>query len=392
MRWWSAGWLGVVLGLAILLMWVPGAWINPSLFQAGLFVLVCVWCCRLVLRPFEVRGSFGLIPLTGAVAWGLIQLATARTVSRWETWNATLGWAGNLAAFWLALQICEDAKVRRALRRGLVAFAFAISLVSVLQYFTAPGKVLWFYLAESPEFGPFESPDRYAAFAELLLPVAVMQAVRGDSMKWFYAGAAATLFAATIAGGSRAGAVLLVAEVVALALLGWGRRRLGRTMAVFAAMACVFTAVVGPATLLHKFAAAHPYAERRAFLESAAAMVRDRPVMGFGLGNFENAYPAYARLDLDAIVNHAHNDWAEWAADGGLPFLVLMLALGLWAIPQAVRSVWGVGVLAVLAHSLVDFPLQSPAIEIWVFTLMGVMAAERRRSERPHPQDIPPTH
>jgi O-antigen ligase len=325
-----------------------------------------------------VRGSFGLIPLAGAAAWGLIQLATGQTVSRWETWNATLGWAANLAGFWLALQICEDAKVRRALLRGLVAFAFAISLISVLQYFTAPDKLLWLYTPGGTEFGPFESPNRYAAFAELLAPVALLQAARGERIKWFYASAAATLFAAVIAGASRAGSALMVAEVLTLGLLGWGQRRLGRMVAVFAAMAFVFTAVVGVETLVRRFAGADPYAGRREFLQSAVAMTKDRPAMGFGLGNFENAYPAYARVDIDQIVNHAHNDWAEWAADGGLPFLLLMVCLAAWVIPKAVRSVWGVGVLAVLAHSTVDFPLQSPAIEIWVFTLIGVLAADRR--------------
>lgn len=383
MRWWSAALLGAILGLAILLMWVPGAWINPSLFLAALFALVCVWCGRLVLRPYPVRGSFGLIPLAGAVAWGLIQLATGQTVSRWETWNATLGWAGNLAGFWLALQICEDAGVRRVLLRGLAAFAFVISLVSMLQYFTAPDKLLWFYSAGGREFGPFESPNRYAAFAELLTPVAVMQAVRGERIKWFYACAAATLFAAVVAGASRAGSVLMVAEVLILGLLGWGRRRLGRVVAVFAALACVSTAVVGVEALMLRLAGTDPYAGRREFLQSAMAMAKDRPAMGFGLGNFENAYPAYARVNISQIVNHAHNDWAEWAADGGVPFLLLMVCLAAWVIPKAVRSVWGVGVLVVLAHSTVDFPLQSPAIEIWVFTLIGVLAAEGRRLERP---------
>jgi O-antigen ligase len=378
--------LGVLLVLAILLMWVAGAWINPSLFQAGLFGLAGVWCGRLAwgLEPADkesgepVRWSFGMIPLAGAVAWGAIQLATGRTVGRWETWNAMLGWAGNLAAFWLALQICEDAKVRRTLLRGMVAFGFAISVVSVLQFFSAPDRVLWFYQEGWPSFGPFENRDRYADFALLLLPVAVMQAVRKDGVKWFYAAAAAAMFSAVIAGASRAGSALVAGEAVTLAMLGWGRRRLNGAVALFAAMACVFTAVVGVGTLVERFGQAdHPYADRRGFLETGRAMVRERPGMGFGLGNWENAYAAYARVNLNMVVNHAHNDWAEWAADGGLPFLGLMLCLGGWVIPKAMRSVWGLGIVAVLAHATVDFPLHSPAIEFWVYTLMGILAAER---------------
>ena len=104
----------------------------------------------------------------------------------------------------------------------------------------------------------------------------------------------------------------------------------------------------------------------------------ERPGMGFGLGNFENSYPAYAKIDLNTNVNHAPNDWAEWAADRDVPFLGLMLCLGGWVIPKGVRSVWGLGIVAVLMHATVDFPLQNPAIEFWVFTLMGILAGESR--------------
>ncbi len=378
-------WLGLMLSLAILLMWVDGQWINPSLFRAGLFSLVCVWCARFVASPYPVRGSFGLVPLAAAVAWGLIQLGTGHTVSRWETWNATLGWAGNLAAFWLALQIGSDTKARQALLRGMIVFAFAISVISVLQFFSSPNKLLWFYVTGSSNFGPFWNRDRYASFAELLLPLAVVQAVRGDGVRWFYAAAAATLFAAVIAGASRAGSALVVAEAVALGIMGWGRRRLdkaglGWSTVVFIGLAFVFTAVVGVETVMDRFGEKDPYAARRAFLESAVAMTRARPGMGFGLGNFENAYPAYARVDMDKIVNRAHNDWAEWAADGGVPFLAIMLCLGSWVLPKAVRSVWGMGVVAVLAQATVDFPLHSPAIEFWVFTLIGTLAAKAERN------------
>jgi len=44
-------------------------------------------------------------------------------------------------------------------------------------------------------------------------------------------------------------------------------------------------------------------------LQSTIAMAREKPWTGFGLGNFENVYPAYALFDDGAIVNHAHNDW-----------------------------------------------------------------------------------
>jgi O-antigen ligase len=384
MRAWSAVCLGVLLALAILLMWVPGAWINPSLFEAGLFLLAGAWCVRFVFRPGddapEMRWSFGMIPLAGIVAWGALQLATGSTVSRWETWTRLLVWAGNLAAFWVAVQIGQDPKVRRTLLRAMVVFGFAISVISMLQYFSAPTKVLWFYQDVFPRFGPFQNRDRYADFALLLLPVAVFQGIQEGDAKWSYTAAAATFFAAVIAGASRAGSALVAGEAVMLAILGWGQRRLNGAVALFSAMALVFTAVVGVGALMDRFGEPDAYGSRRAYLETAMAMVKDRPGMGFGLGNWENAYPAYATVDSDKIINEAHNDWAQWAVEGGLPLLGMMLCLAVWIVPKAIRSVWGIGIVAVLAHAAMDFPFHAPAIEFWFFTLMGILAAEQSKN------------
>jgi hypothetical protein len=33
-------------------------------------------------------------------------------------------------------------------------------------------------------------------------------------------------------------------------------------------------------------------------------------------------------------------------------------------------------VLMVFVHSVVDFPLQDPVLELWLFVLLGVLAAE----------------
>jgi hypothetical protein len=56
-------------------------------------------------------------------------------------------------------------------------------------------------------------------------------------------------------------------------------------------------------------------------------------------------------------------------------------------LPAAVRSVWGIGVVTVFVHALVDYPMQQrPAISAWVFVMMGAAAAcvgdWRRRAGR----------
>jgi O-antigen ligase len=112
---------------------------------------------------------------------------------------------------------------------------------------------------------------------------------------------------------------------------------------------------------------------------SSLQMIRDRPWTGFGLGTWPTAYPRYALYDDGTFVNQAHNDWAQWTVEGGIPFLVLLVILVIPAVPAALHTLWGVGVLSVLAHGFVDYPFQQrPALGACCFVLLGALRARAR--------------
>jgi hypothetical protein len=437
----TADLLALILAVAVLVMFIPRPWINPALFQSGLFLLGGIWAIALVVRPFELRFRLPLIPLAGAVAWGVLQLAAHWTTGRADTRAAVSIWLGNLLAFFLALQVCASARVRRRFLDTLVAFAFVLSVVSVVQYFSQDGKIFWLFPTyDSVVLGPFVNRDQYAAFIEMVLPLALVQALGGGSRALGFRVVSAAMYASVIAGASRAGALLVTAELVLVPLLGHGRkpavalwgsegfiplggpkghwslaicsltgglkptppggagfsprgpkgdvRQVGklrdpegtpsrppRAVSLWL-LAIVFVAVAGWAVLWNRFQDPDPLQGRREMLADTVAMIHARPWAGFGLGTFRTRYPAYASVDFGAVVNHAHNDWAEWAADGGLPFSLLLLSIAIWTIPAAFRTVWGIGIVAVFIHGIVDFPLQKPVLELWLFTLLGALAAE----------------
>src|SRR3972149_6342562 len=143
---WSAVALAVLLYFTILTDAARGRW-ALSLFQGGVFGLAIVWGIRMIFRPYQLRGSVLLIPLGGTALWGLLQIFTNRTVYRFETWNGVLGWTTNFVLFLLALQILGVSEVRRGFREALLYFGFALSVVSVIQFFTSKGMVFWVFLA-----------------------------------------------------------------------------------------------------------------------------------------------------------------------------------------------------------------------------------------------------
>jgi len=101
--------------------------------------------------------------------------------------------------------------------------------------------------------------------------------------------------------------------------------------------------------------------------------------MGFGLGNWPHVYPRYALYDDGLYVTHAHNDWAEWAAEGGVPFLLIMAALAGLTVRSALRSLWGVGILAIWLHCTVEYIFhQRPGLGACFFALLALLAMEMK--------------
>jgi len=108
-------------------------------------------------------------------------------------------------------------------------------------------------------------------------------------------------------------------------------------------LAATFTIAVGWERVWLRLQEKAPYVTRQEFLQAAADMAKNRPLTGYGLGTFPLVYPRYAIIDpsLYLYVNHAHNDWAEFAADGGIPFLLLVLIPFAAVLPAVIRNPWG---------------------------------------------------
>lgn len=154
------------------------------------------------------------------------------------------------------------------------------------------------------------------------------------------------------------------------------------------------------------FAASTSVESRRAVAETAWKATTDFLPLGSGFGSFEDVYRLYEKPEAidPTYVNHAHNDYLELAVEGGIPAVLWIIAfLSWWAVcarnrwTEAVNDPWArtgtIASAAILAHSLVDFPLRTTAISA-VFAvsvaLMAQMLVVRRAKTE---SDIrPPRH
>lgn len=386
----SAALLWLTLACAVFTSWVHARW-PTSVPEAAIFCLLAVWAVAGLTGKIELRFSTAMIPLGLVLVWGAIQIAFGLTVYQWPGKVAILYWACNLATFFIALQVASDRRTRSWFLQALVLFGVILSIIGPLQELYGGGKVLFFFEPAPryiPQFGPFPYRNQYAAFIELLLPIALYRALVDEHRRTLYVLAAAVMYASIIAAGSRMGFFLGTAEMLVVPVLlsisgKLNIRSLRNNALLFGAIFVMLIIAAGPADMLVKFRSPDPYAGRREFSEASLKMVKARPLTGFGLGAWSTAYPGYAVFDDGLLINQAHDDWVQWPAEGGIPMLGLMLWLAAWAVPRALRSGWGAGVVAVFIHSFVDYPFQRVSVSLLMFFMLAALSSVSKTADSP---------
>ncbi len=359
------------LAFASLTVWLRDpVWFRDMIWPRSIFQIVVVTAAgatfarRPQKAPWPVVLSLAL-PLTG-----LIQLAAGATVYAHATLEQTLHWMSLSAVLWLAYARADDARFRPL----MLAFGVLEAGLCLTQLPGARNMVFWVFDSGFEEVAAtFQSRNNFAQFIELVLPVALYMAWKDRKNTIWYAVGAGFLFSSVVASASRAGTVLCAAEILVFAIFG-GRRFLLFSGAVLAA-ATGFAAAAGYESVLNRFLLKQPYEGRYEAAVASWKMIQERP-LGFGLGAFPHVYPSHSIFDWgDLMMNHAHNDWAEFAVDGGVPFALLIAALFVPALPRLVRHPWALGVLAVLIHAFGDYPFPRAAVAGWLFAMLGLVYA-----------------
>jgi O-antigen ligase len=113
---------------------------------------------------------------------------------------------------------------------------------------------------------------------------------------------------------------------------------------------------------------------RLAVWRDSRLLVAARPVLGWGFGTFENAYPTVQSADIYMRYDHAHNDWLEWTIEGGT--LALLAALTMLALALRQGDIPSrAALLAVALHGVWDFSLRIPAVAVATAVTTGLASS-----------------
>lgn len=189
--------------------------------------------------------------------------------------------------------------------------------------------------------------------------------------------------------GSRAGVVLVIlacALVVAAHWPAWrggARSRIALAASLGVAALALFLAL--------RWMQVEAIDELRGPLRALTGEIAARfAPLGAGVGSYVPVFEQEAPRELlmANYVNHAHNEYAQWWLEAGVPAIMAMLLGGL-ALALTLRGLLrlpaqarGLGVTAlvalaaVLAHSLVDYPLRTPAMLAVAAVLAGIAAGQ----------------
>lgn len=121
---------------------------------------------------------------------------------------------------------------------------------------------------------------------------------------------------------------------------------------------------------------------------------------GTGLGSFAEVYHLYE--DPSSVtytyIAHVHNDYLEWLIETGAAGGALLGAFLVWFLVQFIR-VWtntkagavslrraaSIACLVIALHSLVDYPLRTPAVATLGAMCLALMVVSRKTREGPPP-------
>jgi O-antigen ligase/Flp pilus assembly protein TadD len=276
------------------------------------------------------------------------------------------------------------------------------------------GTVRWWQAVDGGLYagvftGPFGYPNAAAGFLLLTggLALAAAVSLQHPTGRWAAAVGSVGILACLPLTRSRGAAVAAALGLAVGAILALRGHRAPRRILPWLLGSGLAAAALGVGTPLGPWLAARfdptdpSFVWRREMLDMAWNMIRDRPWLGFGPGTFPVAANLYQRVPYVGGQN-PHNVYLEWAAELGLPAMLLICA-GLATIlirairvrpplPAAYRhrlAALAGTLIAFAAHCALDIDWSYPAIAILAAITTGVVAATPapvRRSPRPrHP-------
>ncbi len=370
---WPAGLYGIAVlwGLWQTLPWVPQAWMHPLWPEAAA-----------VLGP--LHGTVSITPLAGRDA--VMQLLAYATT------------------FFLVLQHGRDSSYAWRLIAAIAvtsALYAAYGIANVIGGWEMIGPLdKWAY--RGLVTGTLVNPNHFATLSGfgLLCCLALLQR---DSMppqqpalgrRIFWLCLIAILILALLLTQSRAGMFSTACGILLLlSIIAWRRHNRALAWMLIASLAiCASGLLLVDSSQTATWLASANH--RFEVFQLTVVLTAERPLLGTGLGSFQDAFSAIRAVGMVPNWNAAHNTYLELALELGIPATLALLAAQGWLVWRCLHGMlrrrrhWLICAVACAAslqlalHSLLDFSAQIPAVAVCWAALLGIGVAQSWSSRR----------
>jgi len=324
--------------------------------------------------------------------------------------------------FWVVANHLRTRQQVDRVVRLIMVVGFLLAIFGIIQHFTWNGRLYW--VRELTQggipFGPYVNKNHFAGYMEMVIPLSLgylfakerdrytgASGWRDRLLRWGTPEASRLLLiyfgglimvAALLLTGSRAGLFSFLGSMLVVSLLlsirRFRRKRWWGILALFVALGFAYALWLYAEKVLQTFASIrlgtdNPAAHFRLLVwQDTLRLGREYPWTGTGFNTFSWAFPLYKRPMWGNLhYTHTENDYLQAFAEGGLPFIALLVLTLVWGGAQLLSG-WsrsqgsharglGLGLLgglvALLLHSVSDFNLHIMANAI-LFVLLLALA------------------
>ena len=423
-HWCERSILGLVLGILIFGPLAMGAVDAPefTVLQGLTVAVMLVWALRLWISPKPKL----LWPPLSWVVLAFAALAVGRYLTADIEYVARLEMIQVLMYAFLFFAIVNNLYRQESVQIisfTLIFLAMGISCYAIYQFLTHSNRV-WDdvspYLGRAS--GTYISPNNFAGFLEMLLPLAAACVLVGRMkpvVRILLGYSALVMLAGMVVTFSRGG---WVAVVVALLVL-LGTLIFHRNHRLPAFLLLVVLAVGGTIFVTNYLSKTLSYIRRvetdlqdkpenvlnlrRGMWTAAEQMWRDHFWWGVGPAHYDYRFREYRPESVQMSPDRAHNDYlnllADWGAAGGIIVLAGMVTFGAglrktWKYVRPSENDFGrgmsnrfafflgasAGLFALAVHSVMDFNLHIPANAILGVTLLALLSSNLRFATERH--------
>ncbi|PYX45788.1 MAG: hypothetical protein DMG79_18500 [Acidobacteria bacterium] len=394
---------------------------STFILEAGSVVLTVIWLCKQWLdRELNIQSNPIFIPMAAFGLLILAQIVFGTTAYRHDTISSALLYFAYGMLCFLSAQVLLRISQARKIAVLLSCFGFIIAAFALVQGVAPNGKLYWLRQPSMGGwiYGPYVNHNHYAGLMELLVPIPLVLSLTrlAGEKERIAAGMSAAVMVTTIfLSGSRGGMIAIFVELVVFSVVLLRQQKKTRIVLSAAAFAIVLVSLLtwlGGKELTSRVASisSETHTEisggmRLTIDRDAFQMFRNKPLMGWGLGNFPVVYPQFRTFYTNFFVNEAHNDYLQLLCEMGVLgfgtmiwFLILVYRTAFRKIKNWTSDVSGAVTLAcilgftgILVHSLFDFNLEIPANAALFYVLCTLAAAppmlQRARKRKPQPTE-----